>query len=164
MTAEKAISLFVVFLRFSRWVVSDTFLTLWSVQRARLLCPWDFPGKNIGVDCHFLLQGIFPTQGSNTLLLHQQAESLPLSFQECPSHCSICINLIISGNEYLLCLLVTCVFYCVNYLFMKCIHLCIKRSSFFILVFQCSLCVRHIGFCLQVLLGISCVIFLLILF
>ena len=25
----------------------------------------DFPGKNIGVGCHFLLQGIFPTQGSN---------------------------------------------------------------------------------------------------
>ena len=31
----------------------------------RLLCPWDFPGKNTGVDCHFLLQGIFPTQGPN---------------------------------------------------------------------------------------------------
>ena len=32
---------------------------------ARLLCPWDSPGKNTGVGCHFLLQGIFPTQGSN---------------------------------------------------------------------------------------------------
>ena len=30
---------------------------------ARLLCPWNFPGKNIGVGCHFLLQGIFPAQG-----------------------------------------------------------------------------------------------------
>ena len=28
------------------------------------LCPWDFPGKNTGVGCHFLLQGFFPTQGS----------------------------------------------------------------------------------------------------
>ena len=36
----------------------------------RLLCPWDFPGKNTGVDCHFLLQGIFPTQESNPGLLH----------------------------------------------------------------------------------------------
>ena len=27
--------------------------------------PWDFPGKSTGVDCHFLHQGIFPTQGSN---------------------------------------------------------------------------------------------------
>ena len=34
---------------------------------ARLLCPWDSPGKNIGVGCHFLLQGIFPTQGSNPI-------------------------------------------------------------------------------------------------
>ena len=32
---------------------------------ARLLCPRDFSGKNTGVGCHFLLQGIFPTHGSN---------------------------------------------------------------------------------------------------
>ena len=25
----------------------------------QLLCPWDFPGKNTGVGCHFILQGIF---------------------------------------------------------------------------------------------------------
>ena len=31
----------------------------------RLLCPWDFLGKNTGMCCHSLLQGIFPTQGSN---------------------------------------------------------------------------------------------------
>uniref|UniRef100_A0AAA9T0R6 COP9 signalosome complex subunit 5 n=1 Tax=Bos taurus TaxID=9913 RepID=A0AAA9T0R6_BOVIN len=31
----------------------------------RLLCPWDSPGKNTGVGCQALLQGIFPTQGSN---------------------------------------------------------------------------------------------------
>ena len=31
----------------------------------RLLCPWGFIGKNAGVGCHFLLQEIFPTQGSN---------------------------------------------------------------------------------------------------
>ena len=36
----------------------------------RLLCPRDFPGKNTGVGCHALLQGNFPTQGSNTRLLH----------------------------------------------------------------------------------------------
>ena len=34
-------------------------------QPARVLCPWDFPGKNTGVSCHACLQGIFPTQGSN---------------------------------------------------------------------------------------------------
>ena len=31
----------------------------------RFLCPWDFLGKNAGVGCHFLLQGIFLTQGLN---------------------------------------------------------------------------------------------------
>ena len=34
-----------------------------------LLCPWDFPSKNTGVGCHFLLQGIFPIQESNLDLL-----------------------------------------------------------------------------------------------
>ena len=32
---------------------------------ARLLSPWDSPGKYIGVGCHVLLQRIFPTQGLN---------------------------------------------------------------------------------------------------
>ena len=45
------------------------------------LCLWDFPGKNAGVGCHFLLQGIFLTQGSNPDLLHWQVDSLPLSHQ-----------------------------------------------------------------------------------
>ena len=44
-----------------------------------LLCPWDFPGKNTGVGCHFLLQRILLTQRSNLCLLHWQADSLPLS-------------------------------------------------------------------------------------
>ena len=34
---------------------------------SRLLCPWDSPGKSTGVDCHFLLQGIFPTQGFSSM-------------------------------------------------------------------------------------------------
>ena len=55
------------------------FATPW-MSPARCLCPWDSPGKNTGVGCHFLLQGIFPIQGSNPrllCLLHWQAESLP---------------------------------------------------------------------------------------
>ena len=36
----------------------------------RFLHPWEFPGKNTGVGCHFLLQEIFPTQGLNPGLLH----------------------------------------------------------------------------------------------
>ena len=36
-----------------------------GLQPTRLLCPWDSPGKNTGVACHALLQGIFLTQGRN---------------------------------------------------------------------------------------------------
>ena len=41
------------------------FVTPWIVVCTKLLRPWDFQGKSTGVGCHFLLQGIFPTQGSN---------------------------------------------------------------------------------------------------
>ena len=41
-----------------------------GLEPARLLCPRDSPGKNTAVGCHALLQGIFPTQGSNLGLLH----------------------------------------------------------------------------------------------
>ena len=40
-----------------------------GLHRARLLCPWDSPGKNTGVGLRALLQGIFPTQGWNPCLL-----------------------------------------------------------------------------------------------
>ena len=49
------------------------------------VCLWDFLGKNTEVGCHFLLQGIFPTQGWNLwllCLLHWQADSLPLPPRE----------------------------------------------------------------------------------
>ena len=52
--------------------------------------PWDFPAKNTGMGCHFLLQGIFWTQGSNQGLLslrHWQTGSLPLSRSESPLDC-----------------------------------------------------------------------------
>ena len=52
-----------------------------GLQLTRLLCPWDFPGKDIGVDCHFLLQGIFLTQGSNPGLLHWRQMLYPLSHE-----------------------------------------------------------------------------------
>ena len=57
---------------------SRLFMSPWTVAH-QLLCPWDSPGKNTGVVCHFLLQGIFPTQGSNLHLLHWQEDSLLLS-------------------------------------------------------------------------------------
>ena len=59
-----------------------------GLQPTRLLCPWDSPGKNTGVGCHFLLQGIFPTQGSNLCLLrilNWQADSLLLGLPGKPN-------------------------------------------------------------------------------
>ena len=59
----------------------------------RLLSLWDFPGKNTGVGCHFLLQAIVLNQESNRHLLHWQADSLPLSHLgspgpiHLPDHC-----------------------------------------------------------------------------
>ena len=58
--------------------------TLWpyELQPTRPLLLWDSPGKNTGVGCCALLQGIFLTQGSNMHflhLLHGQAGSLPLA-------------------------------------------------------------------------------------
>ena len=58
-----------------------------GLQPTRLLCPWDSPGKNTGVGCHALLQGIFQTQGSNPCLLHLlhwQEGSLPLALPRKP--------------------------------------------------------------------------------
>ena len=49
-----------------------TFLRPYGLQSNRLLCPWDSPGRNTGMGCQALLQGIFPTQGLNLRLLHWQ--------------------------------------------------------------------------------------------
>ena len=62
-------------------VMSDS---VWpcGLHPTKLLCPWDSPGKNKGVSCHFLLQRIFSTQGWNPYLLcllHWQVGSLTLA-------------------------------------------------------------------------------------
>ena len=66
---------------------TNVWLYVYSVIKLCLILLWphghqdplsmNFPGKNTGVGWHFLLQGIFPTQGSNRHLLHWQADSLP---------------------------------------------------------------------------------------
>ena len=53
-----------------------------SLQQA--LCPWDFLGESTGVGCHFLLQGIFPTQASNPGLPHCRQMLYCLSHQGSP--------------------------------------------------------------------------------
>ena len=63
----------------------------------RLPCPWNSPGKNTGVGCHFLLQVIFPTQGSNPDLLHcrilyQQSYQGSPQFSSVQFSCSVMSN------------------------------------------------------------------------
>ena len=55
------------------------------VAPARLLCPWNSPGKN-GVGCHSLFQGIFLTQGSNPSLLQCRQILYSLSHQGSPMY------------------------------------------------------------------------------
>ena len=70
----------------SHSVMSDS-LRPHGLWLPRLLYPWNFPGKDTGVSCHFLLQGIFPTQEFNPCFLHHlcwQADSLLLSYLGSP--------------------------------------------------------------------------------
>ena len=67
-----------------------------------LLRPWDSPGKNTGVGCRFLLQEIFPTQGSNPGLPHCRQMLYHLSHQG-------------SSEKHLLLLYWLCQSLCVNH-------------------------------------------------
>ena len=61
------------------------FATSWTLgPPATLLCPWASPGKNAGVDSHSLLQGTFPTQGSNLQSPALADQFFTLSHQEAP--------------------------------------------------------------------------------
>ena len=69
----------------------DSLATPWTVA-----CPWDFPGKNSEVVCHFLLQGIFLIQGLNLHLLYWQAGSF---ITAPPGKPMIVISHILRGRE-----------------------------------------------------------------
>ena len=59
-----------------------------SLQHTRLLCPWDFPGKNTAVDYHSLLLGNLPDPGiklASPMSPALQVDSLPLSHWRSPS-------------------------------------------------------------------------------
>ena len=62
------------------------------LHNTTFLCPWDFPGKNTGVACNFLLQGIFLNQWSNTCLVHGKW-ILYLSHQGSLGKEEVCANL-----------------------------------------------------------------------
>ena len=60
-----------------------TLVTPWTVA-CQAPVSMEFPGKNTGADCHFLLQGIFPTQESNPGLLHCRQIPYQQSYEESP--------------------------------------------------------------------------------
>ena len=67
----------------------------------------DSPGKNTGVGCHALLQGIFQTQGSNPsllCLLHWQAGSLPLVPPDVKKFSLVCRGLIFWSSKMVFCI------------------------------------------------------------
>ena len=67
----------------SHSLISD-FLRIHELQCTRVFCPWDSPSKNIGMGCLALLQGIFPTHGSNPGLLHHRKILYYVSHQGSP--------------------------------------------------------------------------------
>ena len=69
---SSSVESFFKFLSLCYCLVAKSCLTLCNPMdcTARLLCLWDFQGKNTREGCHFLLQGNFLTQGSNPCLLH----------------------------------------------------------------------------------------------
>ena len=74
-----------------------------GLQSTRLLCPWNFPGKNTGMGCHSILQGIFLNQGSTLAGRFFTTEPKPsfrlLAFQAAAknkSHILVFISLLLS--------------------------------------------------------------------
>ena len=88
----KALELLLIFVNYSPLEVSDSCSvlsdSLWAygLQPTRILCPWDSPGKNPRVGCYSLLQGIFPTQGSNPCLRHCRRILYCLSHKKAPHY------------------------------------------------------------------------------
>ena len=90
-----------------------------GLQPTRLLCPWDFPSKDTGVGCHFLLQGIFPTQGSNTGLLHCRQILYQLSYKGRPTiHYSL-------FSSWLVCWIFLLNFFKFSYYIFQCYDFCL---------------------------------------
>ena len=97
-----------------------------GLEPARLLCPWDSPGNNTGVGCHFLPQRFFPTQESNPGIelrsLAFQADSLlsePLGkpMQQSYSMC-VCVCVCVCVHMYM------CVHICTHVYTCTRVHTC----------------------------------------
>ena len=74
------------------------------MQPARLLCSWDFTGKNTGVSCHVLLQGSF--HGMEPVSPAWQVDSSPLSHQGSPTLSQAAYTRVFCFYSFTLCLLI----------------------------------------------------------
>ena len=84
-------------LNINKVLVTQSCSTLWdhmhySPPWTIVLCPWDFPGKNTGMDCHSLLQGIFLTQALNPCFLHFRQIVFGLNHQGICKHSAFYIR------------------------------------------------------------------------
>ena len=82
----------------SHSVMSDS-LQSHGPEPARFLCPRNSSGKNTGVDCHSLLQGIFSTQGLNLGLLYCRQILYHLSHQGSPEQGVLCKSMCIEDKR-----------------------------------------------------------------
>ena len=84
-------------------LVTQSCLTVCNLMgySINLLCPWDFPDKNTGVDSHFLLWWMFQIQGLNLGFPHCRQILYHLSHQGSPCKC-ICVYIYssINGHKY----------------------------------------------------------------
>ena len=87
-----------------------------------LLCPWNSPGKNTGVGCHSLLQGIFPNQGSNPRSPELQTDSLCFNHQGSPK--------VMSKSKYMIKYLTECPTYVNELLYYLCSDPIVFHISF----------------------------------
>ena len=110
--------------------------------------PWDFQGKDTGVDCHFLLQGIFQTQGWNLSLLHGKGGSLLLGYQRRPFLYSTWSLLSFWDEFFILNNLRTCLSYFLN--------IFLLFLSFSLLLFIYSFILAALGLCCCVQAFSSC--------
>ena len=128
------------------------------LQPTRLLCPWDSSGKNTGVGCHALLQGIFLTQRLNPgllpLLLHLQEAFLPLAPPGTVNFLCHCLSIDHEVFSLLLpfltsmgCITFLCflyfyyVFYYFSHNLLKCIlkaYILLLRERWRITIYSCS--------------------------
>ena len=98
-------------LQFSCSVVSVS-LQPHGLQHARLPWPWNSPGKNTGVGCHFLLKGIFPMQRLNPgSVLHCRHILYLLSHQGNPEKCFRALK----SSRHLHSICFISVFICLNF-------------------------------------------------